>query len=227
MDDHDIWHKSLPEKLKQLMQLANVPSLRSLSNSTGISRRAIDKLRTGKAADLKYADLDQLALVLQIDLAQLIKDFIENQTESLPIQDSPQKVKSEIQDLRQECQYLQQKLERQAQELRSQFEQETIQQLESLILQLPSAVYAAQNNPQMLAKNILPLLRPLDQLLQKWGIQAIGAVGAEVDYDPQKHQLIEAGTPISQGDRVVIRYVGYSQGEKLLYRARVAAAQRG
>ncbi|OIP78774.1 MAG: nucleotide exchange factor GrpE [Oscillatoriales cyanobacterium CG2_30_44_21] len=217
MDDRlNIEHKSLPEKLKQLMQQANVPSLRSLSERTGLSRRAVAKLRTGKAADLKYADLCQLSLILQIDLAQLIQDFIENPTESFLPKNS-----TEVEELRQECQYLQQKIVKQAQELRSQFQQETIQQLESLILQLPSAVYAAQTNPQMLAKNILPLLRPLDLLLKKWEIQAIGAAGEEASFDPQKHQLIESGALIAQGDRVVIRYVGYTQGEKLLYRARV------
>lgn len=212
----DMEHKSLPQKLKQIMQIANIPSWRSLSALTGISRRAIDKLRSGQAADLKYADLCKLAQVLQIDLAQLVRDFIENSTES-----SPPQSQSEIENLRQECQYLQQKIEEQAQEMRSQFQQETIQQLESLILQLPSAASAAQNNPQMLAKNILPLLRPLDLLLQKWGIQAIGLVGEETSYDSQKHQLIEGSSLIDQGDRVVIRYVGYTQGEKLLYRARV------
>ncbi|PZU99938.1 MAG: nucleotide exchange factor GrpE [Pseudanabaena sp.] len=214
----DIGHQNLSQKLQSIMQQANVPSLRSLSERTGISRRAIDKLRTGKAADLKYADLCQLALVLQIDLAQLIQNFIENSAITSPQQDL-----SEIAELRQECQYLQQKIERQAQEMRSQFQQETIQQLESLILQLPSAAYAAQNNPQMLAKNILPLLRPLDLLLQKWGIQAIGAVGEEASFDSQKHQLIEGSVAIAQGDRVVVRYVGYTQGDKLLYRARVSA----
>ena len=101
-----------------------------------------------------------------------------------------------------------------------------IQQLESLILQLPSAAYAAQTNPNMLAKNILPLLRPIDVLLQKWGITAIGAVGAQVAYDPQKHEFIDGNDQsdqIEEGDMAIVRYVGYMQNEKLLYRARVSS----
>ena len=198
------------EILRQLMKLVGISSFQALSDRTGISRRAIDTLRKGNAATLRYADLAKLAEVLQIELNEFIPKFI---TESSS---------STIADLQEEYKHLQQKLETQKQELRSQFERETIQQLESLLLQLPSAAHAAQNNPNMSAKNILPLLRPLDALLQKWGISMIGSVGAEVSYDPQKHQLMEGSNEIEDGDLAIVRYVGYIQGEKLLYRARVS-----
>ena len=198
------------EILRQLMKLVGISSFQALSDRTGISRRAIDTLRKGNAATLRYADLAKLAEVLQIELNEFIPKFI------------PESSSSTIADLQEEYKHLQQKLETQKQELRSQFERETIQQLESLLLQLPSAAHAAQNNPNMSAKNILPLLRPLDTLLQKWGISMIGSVGAEVSYDPQKHQLMEGSNEIEDGDLAIVRYVGYMQGEKLLYRARVS-----
>ena len=198
------------EILRQLMKLVGISSFQALSDRTGISRRAIDTLRKGNAATLRYADLAKLAEVLQIELNEFIPKFI------------PESSSSTIADLQEEYKHLQQKLETQKQELRSQFERETIQQLESLLLQLPSAAHAAQNNPNMSAKNILPLLRPLDALLQKWGISVIGSVGAEVSYDPQKHQLMEGSNEIEDGDLAIVRYVGYMQGEKLLYRARVS-----
>ena len=198
------------EILRQLMKLVGISSFQALSDRTGISRRAIDTLRKGNAATLRYADLAKLAEVLQIELNEFIPKFI------------PESSSSTIADLQEEYKHLQQKLETQKQELRSQFERETIQQLESLLLQLPSAAHAAQNNPNMPAKNILPLLRPLDALLQKWGISVIGSVGAEVSYDPQKHQLMEGSNEIEDGDLAIVRYVGYMQGEKLLYRARVS-----
>jgi len=198
------------EILRQLMKLGGISSFQALSDRTGVSRRAIDRLRKGNAATLRYADLAKLAEALQIELNEFIPKFI------------PESSSSAIADLQKEYKYLQQKLETQKQELRSQFERETIQQLESLLLQLPSAAHAAQNNPSMLAKNILPLLRPIDALLQKWGISVIGSVGAEVSYDPQKHQLMEGSNEIDDGDIAIVRYVGYMQGEKLLYRARVS-----
>ncbi len=200
------------EILRPLMKLVSVSSFQVLSDRAGVSRRAIDTLRKGNAATLRYSDLAKLAEVLQIEVNELIAKFIGN----------PESASTTIAALREEYQRLQQKLEHQKQDLRSQFERETIQQLESLLLQLPSAAHAAQQNPQMLAKNILPLLRPLDALLQKWVITMIGSVGVEVAYDPQKHQLMEGSDQLEEGGSAIVRYVGYMQGEKLLYRARVA-----
>ncbi|MFN9059546.1 MAG: nucleotide exchange factor GrpE [Pseudanabaena sp.] len=205
------------EILRLLMKQVGISSFQILSERTGISRRAIDTLRKRNAATLRYADLAKLAEVLQIEVTEVIAKFISDSN-------NPESPISEIAALREEYQRLQQKLELQKFELRSQFERETIQQLESLILQLPSAAYAAQQNPNMLAKNILPLLRPIDALLQKWGITAIGAVGKEVNFDSQKHQLMEGSDEIKEGDIAIVRYIGYMQGEKLLYRARVSIA---
>lgn len=205
------------EILRLLMKQVGISSFQILSERTGISRRAIDTLRKGNAATLRYADLAKLAEVLQIEVTEVIAKFISDSN-------NPESPISEIAALREEYQRLQQKLELQKFELRSQFERETIQQLESLILQLPSAAYAAQQNPSMLAKNILPLLRPIDALLQKWGVSAIGSVGKEVDFDSQKHQFMEGSDEIKEGDVAIVRYVGYMQGEKLLYRARVSIA---
>ncbi len=205
------------EILRLLMKQVGISSFQILSERTGISRRAIDTLRKRNAATLRYADLAKLAEVLQIEVTEVIAKFIRNSN-------NPESPISEIAALREEYQRLQQKLELQKFELRSQFERDAIQQLESLILQLPSAAYAAQQNPNMLAKNILPLLRPIDALLQKWGITTIGAVGKEVNFDSQKHQLMEGSDEIKEGDIAIVRYVGYMQGEKLLYRARVSIA---
>jgi len=206
------------ELLRQQMKLVGISSFQLLSDRTGLSRRAIDTLRKGNASTLKYADLANLAQILQLEFTELIAKFIN----PLDSSDNGKTKISKISDLHEEYQRLQQKLENQQQELRSQFERETIQHLESLLLQLPSAIYAAQNNPHMLAKNILPLLKPLDVLLQKWGITAIGSVGEEITYDPQKHQLVEGSDAIEIGNPAIVRYVGYAKGNILLYRARVS-----
>jgi molecular chaperone GrpE (heat shock protein) len=202
--------------LRQLMKLAEINSFQVLSDRAGVSRRAIDTFRKGDATTLRYADLVKIAEVLQIEVTELIARFVTNTSSN------PESLSSKLAALSEEYQRLQQKLENQKQEMRSQFEQETIQQLESLLLQLPSAVHAAQANPHMLAKNILPLLRPIDVLLQKWGITAIGSIGAEVLYDMAEHQLMEGSDEIEEGSAAVVRYVGYRQGEKLLYRARIS-----
>lgn len=218
------------EILRQQMTLVGISSFQSLSEQTGVSRRAIDTLRKGNASTLKYTDLSKLAQILQIELTELIAKFI-HPLNSSQINESSSTSSSEpsnnssnatILALRDEYQSLQQKLENQQQELRSQFERETIQQLESLLLQLPSATYAAKQNPDLPAKNILPLLKPLDQLLHKWGITGIGSVGEEIPYDPQRHQLMEGTEEMELGHPVIVRYVGYAKDGTLLYRARVA-----
>ena len=87
-------------------------------------------------------------------------------------------------------------------------------------MQWPTAAAAAEKNPQLPAVRLLPLIKPVEQLLKQWGVEAIASVGDEVAYDPQHHQLIE-GTA-APGESVKVRYTGYRQGEKLLHRAKVS-----
>ena len=119
----------------------------------------------------------------------------------------------ELSDLQDEYDRLQQQLVQQRQGLWLEFQQASVQMLESLLLQLPTAAYAAQQNPQAPAVKLLPLLRPLDQLLESWGIESIASVGDAVPYDPQQHQLM-MGTA-QPGDSVKIRYTGYRQGRSI------------
>ena len=105
--------------------------------------------------------------------------------------------------------------------MQQEFQQSSLQILESLILQFPTAAQKAQENPQLAAVKIVPLVqKPLEKLLQQWGIEAIAPVGAELPYDPQLHQLMEGNA--QPGEIVKVRYTGYRQGEKLLYRVKVS-----
>jgi len=127
----------------------------------------------------------------------------------------------EIADLRKEYQRSQLQLEQQRDILLQELQQSTLQLLESLLLQWPTAAQKAQENPQLAAVKIVPLVqKPLEKLLQAWGVEAIAPVGAEIPYDPQLHQLME-GTA-QPGEIVKVRYTGYLQGDKLLYRAKVS-----
>ena len=193
------------------MQVANISSLKALSQAAGVSVWQVKQLSQGKAAEMRSKPLHQLSQTLQVSIAALLSEFSD-----LPVSESPT-----ISDLaiKQEYQRLQAQIAEQEETLRQNFQQSVLRSLESWLIQFPTLVYAAQQNPQFPAKNFLPFIRPLEQLLQDWGIEAIAAVGAEVDYDPQLHQLMD-GTAQS-GDRVKVRYAGYRQGEKLLYRAKV------
>lgn len=126
----------------------------------------------------------------------------------------------QIADLKREYQRLLVQLEQQRQTLWQEFQQSSLGVLESWLLQWPTAAQKAQENPQLAAVRLLPLLRPMEQLLQQWGVEAIAPVGSELPYDPLLHQLME-GTA-QPGEIVKIRYTGYLQGDKLLYRAKVS-----
>ncbi|MEB3294556.1 MAG: helix-turn-helix domain-containing protein [Synechococcales bacterium] len=128
-------------------------------------------------------------------------------------------------DLHQEYQRLQQKIAQQREMLLQEFQQSSLQTLEPWLLQWSAAAYAASQNPQVPATNLLPLVRPVEMLLLQWGIEAIAQVGTEMTFDPQSHQLMEGMA--NPGDRVRVRYAGYRQGDRVLYRAKVSPMATG
>ncbi len=105
------------------------------------------------------------------------------------------------------------------QSAREQFQREGLEIIEPWLLQWPTVVSAIAQNPHLPAQRIIKLLNPLEKLLQSWGVERIGQVGAEIPYNPQEHQLLSGNTEPESTVRV--RYVGYRHGRKLLYRAQV------
>ncbi|MEH2135224.1 nucleotide exchange factor GrpE [Nostoc sp.] len=208
------------QKLQGLMQRVDISSFKALSRAAGVSEYQLLRLRQGKLEQMRVEVLLKLSLILQMPLSELVVTFSTGEL----LQDktaSSQELLQEIADLKKEYQRSQLQLEQQREILVQEFQQSTLQLLESLLLQWPTAAQKAQENPQLAAVKIVPLVqKPLEKLLQAWGVEAIAPVGAELPYDPQLHQLME-GTS-QPGETVKVRYTGYLQGEKLLYRAKVS-----
>ena len=205
-------------QLQQLMQQMGVSSFKALARSSKVSERQLMRLRRGEILEMRVDVLLKLSQALQVPLIELVATFSALElTEENASLTSESNAKAE---LKQEYQRLQVQLEQQRQVLWQEFQQLSLQVLESWLVQWPTAAYKAQENPQLPAVRLLPLLRPMEQLLQQWGVEALAAVGAELSYDPQMHQLLE-GTA-QPGERVKVRYTGYRQGDKLLYRAKVS-----
>lgn len=208
------------QKLQGLMQRVDISSFKALSRAAGVSEYQILRLRQGKLEQMRVEVLLKLSLILQMPLNELVVTFstgelLQDKTASI------QELLQEIADLKKEYLRSQLQLEQQREILVQEFQQSTLQLLESLLLQWPTAAQKAQENPQLAAVKIVPLVqKPLEKLLQAWGVEAIAPVGAELPYDPQLHQLME-GTSQS-GETVKVRYTGYLQGEKLLHRAKVS-----
>ncbi len=205
-------------KLLELMQKRDISSFKALSKLADVSEYQIQRLRKGKIQQMRLEFLGKLSRSLQIDLSELITNFSET---DLVKRSSTQQSSQQIADLKKEYERLQKQLENQEQLLRSQFQQSSLQILESLLIQFPTAAQKAKENRQLSAANIIPLIeKPITRLLQAWGIEAIAEVGAELPYEPEIHQLIEGNT--RPKEKVKIRYTGYRQGDKLLYRAKVS-----
>ncbi|BAY25533.1 hypothetical protein NIES2100_53390 [Calothrix sp. NIES-2100] len=219
--------------LQKLMQQVGISSFKALSRAAGVSERQILRLRQGKLAQMRVDILLKLSQVLQIKLDELVLNFSElspdssfnkdkekKNQHSTPI-NTEQKLLQKISELESEYERSHLALKQQREILLQEFQQQSLQHLESLLLQWPTAAQKAEENPQLAAIKIVPLVqKPLEKLLLAWGIEAIASVGAELPYDPQWHQLMDGN--LQPGEIVKVRYIGYRQGEKLLYRAKVS-----
>ncbi|MDY6783992.1 MAG: helix-turn-helix domain-containing protein [Cyanobacteriota bacterium] len=123
----------------------------------------------------------------------------------------------DLETLQQEYRRLQQQLEKQRETLTEEFQRSSLQVIESWLKYWPTAAVKAKENPDLSATKLLPLVKPLDQLLQQWEVEIIAPVGEELNYDPQWHTLVE-GTA-RPGERVCVRYAGYRHRGRLLFRA--------
>lgn len=201
------------DPLRSHLQASQLPSFQALCRQANVSKWQVEQLRRGQVLQMRVAVLQRISQALHLSLPELIAQFSDT-----PLPDTPAVPSTAA--LQEEYHRLQAQLAEQRTLLQAEFQQATLQTLETLLLQLPTALHTAQQNPDIPASRLIPLLRPLDQLLQRWGIEAIAPVGSELPYNPQLHQLMDGSA--QPGDPVRVRYTGYQQGDRLLYRAKVS-----
>ena len=231
--------KNYTAALQHLMEQNGISSFKALSRQAGVSEWQVKQLRQGQTTRMRLEPILKLSQVLGLKLTDFLDAFgvegfkaagaigVDNQPtlDEGPLTANPsdweaKQSADKIVALEQEYQRLQTQLAQQEASLRQKFQQDTLQTLESWLLQWPTVAYAVQQNPQIPASRLLPLLRPMENLLNIWEVSAIAPVGSEVPYDPQRHQLMEGSA--QPGDPVKVRYTGYFQKEKLLHRAKVS-----
>jgi len=198
-------------QLQRLMQQAGLSGDRELSQKAGVSEIQLSRLRRGLALQTRADILLKISQALQISLTELLATLTPDYVE---LEKAPPTA------LEQEYQRLQASIEQQRESLMQEFQISSVQILESWMLQWPTAASKAQENHNLRAQKLLPLLRPVEQLLEHWGVESIAPVGAQIPYNPQQHQLLEGKA--QPGEPVTVRYTGYRQGDKLLYRAQVS-----
>jgi molecular chaperone GrpE (heat shock protein) len=194
------------DRLQILMGAIGIKSYVELCKAAGVTEKVIRRLRRGAIAAMQIGTLQKIAQGLQISGPELLAQF-SDQPLAQP-------------DRQAEYDRLQTQLQTQRAELLQEFQQNALQTLESWMLQWPTAAHAAQQNPTAPAVKLLPLLRPVENLLTEWGIAPIGQVGTTIAFDPQQHQVM--GAMPNPGDPVRVRYVGYRQVDRLLHRAKVS-----
>ena len=199
-------------KLNTLLKSAGFENSQELSKATGISQWQLSRLKYGLIHRLTLDTVLKLAAALKISLEKLINTFA---SEAKYLEETNKNLGVE----NQEYQRLQKTIEQQRETLELEFQAASLQAIESWLLQWPTAVAAIAKNPELPAERLLLLVKPVEELVSNWGVEAMYAVGEELPYDPQWHELLKGNA--EPGDMVQVRYVGYKQGEKILYKAKV------
>ncbi|NEQ95822.1 MAG: helix-turn-helix domain-containing protein [Cyanothece sp. SIO2G6] len=211
------------QRLRSLMQRCDIPSFRALAQQAEVSDWQIRQLRQGNLGQMRLEILQRISAALQLSLVELLSQL--DQITTAPVAANPpdclepNSLEQQLAVLQQEYERSQTQLTEQPQTLQHQFQRSSLDTLESWLLYWPAAVFAVSQNPEFPANRLIPLVKPVEQLLAQWGVEAIASVGATVPYDPQLHQLIK-GTA-NPGDPVRIRNPGYQHNGALLHRAKV------
>lgn len=130
-----------------------------------------------------------------------------------------------IKELENQCQRLREELKQQSKQLRWDFQNETFTQLQTLLSNYPTVKKMALAKPDLPAKNLVSLFTSLDNLITSWGYTPIGEPWEQVNYNPQLHQA--DSDDIQEGELVYIRFIGYQDGDKVLYPAKVSRSLPG
>jgi transcriptional regulator with XRE-family HTH domain len=209
------------ERLHNLMQQVGIADINELSQVAKVARLQLIRIQQGLILNISLGAIARIAQALNVSVDSLLQTFAEQrQVSEQPTTTTSSQEGDALIACRQEYQKLQQEMTQLQQTLQVEFQQDSLETIESWLLQWPTAATAVRQNPQLPASKLLSLVEPVEQLIKHWNVSTIATVGEELAYDPQYHQLMKG---IAQaGELVKVRYVGYKQGDKLLYKAKVS-----
>lgn len=201
------------DRLQNLMEKAGISSKKELAEKAGIYELELNRINRGLVMKTRVEILLKISQALGISLTEIITTFSEEKI----LTEKPDT--NRLGDLEKEYRRLETKIQQQREILMQEFQESTLNAIESWLIQWPTITAKVKENPEISATRLLPLVKPLQQLLQNWGVEAIAPVGAEIPYNPQLHDLMQGNA--EPGEIVKVRYTGYKQGNKLLWRAKV------
>ena len=168
------------------------------------------------------------AVILVIIVYIILRFLFPANNQDIPINNQPvtsPDTEQKIEELEIQCQRLREELKQQSQQLQSDFQYETFTKLQTLLSNYPTVKKMALAKPDLPAKNLVSLFTSLDNLITNWGYNAIGETWEQVNYNPQLHQA--DSDDIQEGESVYIRFIGYQDGDKVLYPAKVSRTLPG
>ncbi|MBE9058236.1 nucleotide exchange factor GrpE [Sphaerospermopsis sp. LEGE 08334] len=168
------------------------------------------------------------AVILTIIIYMILRFLFPETQENTPTNYQPitsTDTEQKIKDLELQCQRLREELKQQSQQLQTDFQTETFTQLQTLLTNYPTVKKMALAKPDLPAKNLVSLFTSLDNLITNWGYTVIGETWEQVNYNPQIHQA--DSDDIQEGDLVYIRFIGYQNGDQVLYPAKVSRTLPG
>lgn len=199
------------------MEKAGISTSKELAKKADISELELNRINRGLVMQTRVEILLKISQALGVSLPEIINTFSEVKIPT----EKPNN--NRLTDLEKEYRRLETKIQQQREILMQEFQESTLNAIESWLIQWPTITAKVKENPEISATRLLPLIKPLQQLLQNWGVESIAAVGAEIPYDPQFHDLMQGNA--EPGETVKVRYTGYKQGNKLLWRAKVNPIQ--
>ena len=204
--------------LEDLMRQVNIADIYELSKIAGVARLPIIRIQRGLILNVSVGAIASIAKALNISIESLLETFSEQKLEQ--VETLTPKDNDALAACKNEYHKLQQEMLQQQEFLEAEFQKSSLETIESWLLQWPTAAMAVNKNPNLPASRLLDLVKPIEELLKQWNLKAIATVGEKIAYDPQYHQLIKGTAEI--GEVVEVRYVGYKQEDKLLYKAKVS-----
>ena len=208
------------ERLQELMQQVGIANINELSQAARVARLQLIRIQQGLILNVSVGAIVKIAKALNISIDRFVSIFTERVEPSTEPQSTPTADSTALEACRQEYEQLQQEMSQLEADLTDRFQQQSLETIESWLLQWPTAATAVRQNPQLPATRLLSLVEPVEELVEQWNVSTIATVGEELAYDPQYHQLMKG---VAQpGEVVKVRYVGYKQGDKLLYKAKVS-----
>ncbi|MBF0423376.1 MAG: nucleotide exchange factor GrpE [Magnetococcales bacterium] len=131
----------------------------------------------------------------------------------------------EIVRLRQEYERLREQSERKQDAAVTSGLHNLMRHLAPLLSQLATMQALVEAGREMRTGDVLKLFSKVERVLAEAGMARIGFVGEETLFDSVSHQRL-SGMDISNGDPVIIRFVGYRLGESVLAKAMISTRER-